>query len=169
MLQKQAKWWLPIALFLVLATAAGGLLLASNLHEKNQVEIVLPTPAPSTERQVFIGGAVKDPGIYSTHDSDRLADLLNAAGGPTADADAGQLKLTVPLSGKAGPPQRININTADVWLLEALPGIGEKLARAIVAYRGDSGPFRATKDITKVPGITPRIYERIQDLITVGE
>ncbi|MBI4289432.1 MAG: helix-hairpin-helix domain-containing protein [Chloroflexi bacterium] len=169
MTQKQAQWWLPIALFLALAAAAGGFLLASNLRDGRQVEIVLPTATPSPDRQIYIDGAVNSPGSYTARDADSLEDLLNAAGGASADANLDQLKLTVPRTGRTSSPQTVNINTADPWLLEALPGIGERLAKAIVGYRKENGPFRSTRDLTRVPGITPKVYERIEKLIAVGE
>ncbi|MBF8265640.1 MAG: hypothetical protein HW384_1504 [Dehalococcoidia bacterium] len=50
-----------------------------------------------------------------------------------------------------------------------MASIGETLAKAIINYRKQYGPFRFTEDVTRVPGITRRIYERIENLITVGE
>lgn len=62
----------------------------------------------------------------------------------------------------------VNINTADVDTLTALPGIGRVLAERIVAYRQQNGPFRAIEEITKVEGIGEKKAEAILDLITVG-
>lgn len=169
MAPKRAQWWLPIALFFTLAAAAGGILLIPNLLERQPVKIVLPTPTPAVVKDIYIGGAVASPGVYTLRDGERLEDLLRAAGGTTDDASPNHLRLTVPRADETSASQRVNINTAEVWLLEALPGIGEKLAGAIVAYRNQNGPFHFAKDITQVPGITPRIYERIEKLITVAE
>lgn len=66
-------------------------------------------------------------------------------------------------------PQKIDINRAEAWLLEALPGIGESKAQAIIAYRQQNGGFGHIIEITKVDGIGPAIYEDIKDLITVGD
>lgn len=167
--QKQAQWWLPIALFFILAAVAGGFLVASNLAEGPGVEIILPTHAPVSTRQAQISGAVTSPGIYDVKDTDRLEDLLRAAGGTTSQSNPNLIKITIPRTDESSSPQRININTAEPWLLEALPGIGETLAKAIVSYRRQNGPFRFTEDVTRVPGITRRVYERIENLITVGE
>ena len=169
MAQKQVQWWLPLALFLLLAVAVGGFLLAFNLRGDHQVEIIMPTPTPASNKQAYISGAVVAPGIYDVRASDRLEDLVKAAGGVTSQADSNQIKLVIPRANASSSPQKININTADTWLLEALPGIGETLAKAIVGYRKQNGPFRFTEDVTKVRGITHRIYEMIQNLITVGE
>lgn len=62
----------------------------------------------------------------------------------------------------------VNINTADVDTLTALPGIGRVLAERIVAYRRQNGPFRAVEEIMKVEGIGEKKAEAILDLITVG-
>lgn len=62
----------------------------------------------------------------------------------------------------------VNINTADVDTLTALPGIGQVLAERIVAYRRQNGPFRVIEEITKVEGIGEKKAEAILDLITVG-
>jgi competence ComEA-like helix-hairpin-helix protein len=63
--------------------------------------------------------------------------------------------------------QKININTADAWLLEALPGIGDTLAQRIVDYRALNGPFTDTGQITLVKGISVSTFENIKNLITV--
>ena len=62
----------------------------------------------------------------------------------------------------------VNINTADVDTLTALPGIGRVLAERIVAYRRQNGSFRAIEEITKVEGIGEKKAEAILELITVG-
>ena len=69
----------------------------------------------------------------------------------------------------AEQPQKIDINRAEAWLLEALPGIGESKAQAIIAYRQQNGGFGHIIEITNVEGIGPAIYEDIKDLITVGD
>jgi competence protein ComEA len=67
------------------------------------------------------------------------------------------------------PPQKVNINRAEAWLLGALPGIGEVRAQAIIDYRQQNGPFRSTNELLKVAGIGTATYERIKDLITVAD
>ena len=62
----------------------------------------------------------------------------------------------------------MDINRAEPWLLEALPGIGPRLADAIISYRQENGPFHSPQEIQLVPGIGVGLYEKIKDLITVG-
>ena len=65
--------------------------------------------------------------------------------------------------------ERININTADAAQLQTLPGIGEKRAADIIAYREENGPFAIPEAITDVPGIGTATLEEIIDLITVED
>ena len=62
----------------------------------------------------------------------------------------------------------VNINTADAETLAALPGIGQVLAKRILAYRQQNGSFRVVEEITNVEGIGEKKAEAILELITVG-
>ena len=61
----------------------------------------------------------------------------------------------------------ININAASVSELMQLPHIGEKLAVSIIEYRKTHGNFKTTSELNRVPGIGPRVFKDIEDLITV--
>ena len=63
---------------------------------------------------------------------------------------------------------KININTADIFTLMTLPGIGETYAQRIIDYRTANGPFQDISDIKNVEGIGEKRYEGIKDLITTG-
>ena len=67
----------------------------------------------------------------------------------------------------ASSDRRIDLNAASVDELETLPGIGEKTAREIVAYR-QTRPFEVIEDIMNVPNIGEAKFQRIRDLIAVG-
>jgi competence ComEA-like helix-hairpin-helix protein len=60
------------------------------------------------------------------------------------------------------PPARLNVNTASDFELAMLPGIGRKMAQAIVEYRQEHGPFASLEDLTKVRGIGPHKVEAIR-------
>jgi len=66
------------------------------------------------------------------------------------------------------PAHRVNLNTASVAELVQLPGIGPKLAEAIVAQRTQQ-PFAHAEDLRKVKGIGDKLYDKIKDQVTVGE
>jgi len=74
---------------------------------------------------------------------------------PLAHSEEGaSRKEAVPL----GP---FNINTASVQDLIALPGIGSKLAEAIVKDRAKQGPFLMQDDLLRVRGIGPKKLKKI--------
>ena len=65
-----------------------------------------------------------------------------------------------------GSQELVNINTASLEELDALPGIGPTTAQKIIDYREQNGPFSAIEDIMNVSGIGPATFEDIQNLIT---
>lgn len=69
-----------------------------------------------------------------------------------------------PANGAAAP---VDLNTADVAGLDALPGIGPVLAQRIIDFRTENGPFRSVDDLGEVSGIGDRVLERLRPLVTV--
>ena len=61
----------------------------------------------------------------------------------------------------------IDLNTAGVYDLQRLPGIGEKRAQAIVDYRTEHGPFRSVEELDNVEGIGEGILSGLRDYVTV--
>lgn len=61
----------------------------------------------------------------------------------------------------------VNINTADMAGLCALPGIGEGRAKAIIEYREKQGGFQKKEDIMQVSGIGEKMYARMEEYLTV--
>lgn len=61
----------------------------------------------------------------------------------------------------------VNINTATVAELTALPGIGEAKAESIIEYRESVGRFTAIEEIMNISGIGEAMFDRIKDKITV--
>ncbi|HYD48277.1 MAG TPA: helix-hairpin-helix domain-containing protein, partial [Terriglobales bacterium] len=62
----------------------------------------------------------------------------------------------------------LDINTATVEQLNALQGIGDSKARAIVSYRDEHGPFRSVDDLKEVKGIGDKLLESIRSQVTVA-
>jgi competence ComEA-like helix-hairpin-helix protein len=56
---------------------------------------------------------------------------------------------------------KMDLNKATAEQLSECPGITPALAKAIVAYRAKSGPFKAPEDLLKVKGISKEILDKI--------
>ena len=63
----------------------------------------------------------------------------------------------------------VNVNTADIGLLQLLPGIGPVLAHNILEYRSQNGAFKSIGDLLTVPGIGEAKLEAMRPYVTVGE
>jgi len=163
------RFYLFVTVFLAIAAIAGGIMLAVQ-HSRNQpVEIVLSeTEPPEQGGELYIGGAVANPGIYSVKEGDTLQMLLSDAA-VEPDADLNRIELYISREGEDQSPQKIDINRAEPWLLEVLPGIGEVLTQRILDYRSEDGPFRRIEDLLKVSGIGEATFENIKDFITVSD
>jgi len=161
--------YLFITVFLLIAAIAGGVMLGVQRSRHQPVEIVLSqTEPPAQNGEIYIGGAVANPGIYPWQEDDTLQMLLSTAGVVSA-ADLSHMELYVPQAGQTASIQKIDINRAEPWLLEALPGIGEVLARRIIDYRSKNGPFRTIEDLLKVSGISQGTLGDMRDYITVSD
>jgi competence protein ComEA len=156
-------------------------------------EPVVATTTP-VELVVQAAGAVQRPGVYRVAAGARVIDLIDAAGGASGDADLQALSLAavladgqrvrVPRQGEqlpaselggvaattpgSGPPVGpVDLNTAGVDELDALPGVGPATAQAIVAHREQHGPFSSPEELLDVRGIGDVRFEALRDLVTV--
>ena len=165
---KFSKFWTLITILLAVTIIAGGIVVWSQ-HDR-PVEISISNPSSQEQiNRIYVGGAVTNPGFYPLRAGDSIEALIQAAGGTTSSADSSWLKLYVPAVGEEKLPQKVNINRAEAWLLEALPGIGEIRPQAIIDYRHQNGLFRNINELTKVEGIGITTCEKIKDLITVAD
>lgn len=147
------------------------------------------TTTAATTVVAHAAGAVLHPGVYELRAGARVTDLIDAAGGPTADADVDRLNLAAPVvdgervyvprvgevvaadatsSGAAGQASGpLDLNTATLEQLDALPGVGPTTAQAIIDERERRGGFRSVDDLLDVRGIGPAKLDAIRDLVTV--
>jgi competence protein ComEA len=172
MSSKFDRYWIAIIAFLSLCLISGGIIMAIKLSSQHATEITLnPIKPPDYHLEIYIDGAVANPGFYPAKEDDSINGLIQAAG-PFPDADTSQLKIYVQKKNEISSQQKkqkINLNRADTWLLEALPGIGQGKAQAIVDYRDEYGAFRNINDLIKVSGISKSTLDNIRDFITVEE
>lgn len=186
-----------LSAIVIAIVAVGALFLA--YEDLTAPPIVIADPVVQGPIMVAISGAVAQPGVYEVSGGARVIDVINAAGGASADADLAQVNqarrvadedlLDIPRlapptptpapAPPANPDQAaapepasgglININTAPVEQLVNLPGIGPALAERIVTYRTEHGPFRAVDELARVNGISSAMVDEFRSLITVGE
>ena len=80
-----------------------------------------------------------------------------------------EVEFTVPSETIQPDITPLNLNTATIEELTALPGIGEALARRIVEYRAQNGPFQTVDALTNVSGIGEFKLADLEGLVTVEE
>jgi competence ComEA-like helix-hairpin-helix protein len=90
---------------------------------------------------------------------------------PASLVDAGDLETECQLyKERAGSNlKKIDINKATEEDLIALPGIGIKTARAIVAYRKTIGGYKSLKQLRLVRGVGDKTYDCLKDIVVVVE
>lgn len=91
-----------------------------------------------------------------------LGSSVAAGTTPTSKAPA-----PTPGSGKQKPGQVVDLNTATVQELDALPGVGPVTAAAIVAWRQSNGKFTSVDQLADVEGIGPARLEKLRALVRV--
>ena len=78
-----------------------------------------------------------------------------------------ETEIQVPPEEVAPEFRPVNLNTAGLEELDSLPGIGESLARRILAYREANGPFESVEEIMEVSGIGEAKLAELEDWVTV--
>ncbi|MDM4720307.1 helix-hairpin-helix domain-containing protein [Micromonospora sp. WMMA1363] len=150
-----------------------------------------PSATPGDELVVAVAGKVRRPGLVRVPAGARVADAVQAAGGALPGVDVallnparkiadGELILVGVTAPAAAPPPagavdaagpatggRVNLNTATLPQLDALPGVGPVLAQRIVGHREQHGGFRSVSDLRRIDGIGDARYEQLKDLVTV--
>lgn len=86
--------------------------------------------------------------------------------GETGTAGTSSASSTGNASG-GGAADIVNINSASVEELEALPGVGPAIGQAIVDHRESNGPFSSVDQLTDVRGIGEAKLEGLRDQATV--
>ncbi len=140
------------------------------------------TPPADGQYSVYVAGAVARPGVYPFRPGARVADAIEAAGGPTADADLLSINLArrlrdedqvvVPRQGETTPTgglpgRKVDLNSAPAAVLEGLPGIGPTRAQRIVESRTREGRFTEPADLVKRKLVPQSVFDGIKDLIDV--
>ncbi len=182
--------------------------ISSVLDERKAVEVISYETEWSTESficdeesteeepreiKVYITGEVKNPGVYSAEEDDRICDIVDKAGGFTDKADIESVNMAAHIKDEMhviieNIDERIDksentiqnnkkdyledglidINTANAEELKTLNGIGDVLADNIIEYRENNGPFKTIDDIKNVSRIGDKLFEKIKKYIKVS-
>jgi len=78
---------------------------------------------------------------------------------------APKAKAKEPKAAEPGSGEPVDLNTADLKALEALPGVGPATAKKIIAAR----PFKSVDDLSKVKGMSKAKVEALKDKVIVGQ
>lgn len=84
-------------------------------------------------------------------------------------APAGGAKSLPVVKSPAAPGSLVNLNTATLAQLEALPGLGAAVARRILDYREKNGNFKKVEDLMNVKGIGEKSFLKLKPLVTVTQ
>ncbi len=63
----------------------------------------------------------------------------------------------------------VDVNRASAQLLAYVSGLGPQLARNIVAYRDDHGPFASRFDLKEVPRLGPKAFEQAAGFLRIPD
>ncbi|WP_407938845.1 helix-hairpin-helix domain-containing protein [Micromonospora rubida] len=160
-----------------------------------EIQPVAGGPTPGGELVVAVAGKVRRPGLVRLPAGSRVADAVQAAGGALPGVDVALLNparkvtdgelILVGVAAPAGQPGvapavpgqpagadpgaggLVNLNTATLAQLDALPGVGPVLAQRILTHRDQHGGFRSVGDLRQVDGIGDARYEQLKELVTV--
>jgi competence protein ComEA len=161
--------WTIAAILLLIIIIAGSVVIVQKCGGvSGAIEITL-APEREITGTIYIGGGVNNPGYYPVFSGDTLENIIGAAGGLKEGITLDNVELSFEEAGGAEVSQKIDINRAEAWLLEALPGVGEAKAQAIIEYRNQHGFFRDVNELTNVPGFGDVSFNNIKDLITVND
>lgn len=164
---KLNRLWLLSTGLLILIILVSLIMIWFGRDKGQEILILSPADLANSPYYVSVEGAVANPGSFPLRSDDTLRDLIDAAGGFNQDADSSNLTIMVPQTSTAANSQKVDINRAEVWLLQALPDIGTVRAQAIVDFRTQNGPFRNIEEMINVPGLTQSTYNKIKAFITI--
>ena len=178
---------IAVLLILVVRHHGGG---SAPAHIVAPVRVATPKPAAAKLLVIDVAGAVRRSGLYRLRSGSRIHDAIAAAGGPTPEAQLDTVNLAAPIAdgeqilvpgrGAAGaaaaaasppaaagssPTAPLDLNTATLEQLEALPGIGPVTAQKILDYRQAHGAFHSVTELQGVPGIGPAHMAQLKGLV----
>lgn len=148
----------------ILASVAGRVvLLVRGSAGGRRMEIILPTATVESrvELKVYVTGAVYSPGVYTVADGDRLADVVEGAGGVTEDADVTALNLAV------------RVKDEQHWHIPKLGEVADVLTDGAPVERSASAAggvlAEAAGDVSRKIDLNSASAEALKSLDGIGE
>ncbi|WP_430733830.1 helix-hairpin-helix domain-containing protein [Enterococcus mundtii] len=175
----------------------------TKINESSNISLITATSSDSYQKTATTGTTTKDPimyvdvkgnvnrpGIYAFTDEERVFDIIEKAGGLTAQADEKQINfaakvsdqqvLYIPQVGEEMPQfveevkekeqteeKKVNLNTASLAELQELPGIGAMKAQEIINYREANGSFQTIESLKEISGFGEKTVEKLKNFVTI--
>ena len=136
-----------LVLTTIVAIVVGGYSLIPHFRAERFVPIILDGPANEDISEVIVrvSGDGTNPGLYTLDTSTSLAEVMRLVLQEEPGAPD-MVSLVIDAAAESHETQRVDLNHADVWLLDALPGIGPDRARAIVTSENSTGRSAAHRN-----------------------
>jgi len=96
--------------------------------------------------------------------AESTSSVAGAHAGPTGQPGSGVGSAS---RGAVGSGGKLDLNTADVAALDALPGVGPVTAAAVVAWRNKNGKFNSVEQLQEISGIGPAKFAGLSQLVKV--
>jgi len=157
------KGEIQAVIFVAVSMLAGAVILLVKQYDSDFLPDLGPAPAHGR-----LNAGIETESATGNVDNTnaRLPSTGADSGRPAASQDLGYPAAgTAAKSASSDGNLLVPVNTAPASELQKLPGIGPKLAEAIIEYRTRSGPFERVEQLLEVKGIGPAKLGRMLPLV----